>query len=241
MHDSGFLIWHKLSVKYFNFIAVSPGIWFFLVVCSIRKIVVHIEADFSLSNLLTDFDLWSLTRHPSLRICGLYFSFLCALPFLTSFDLWRHKAERVEKIGHWWGLLVFPILSSFKWAGNWSFFEAPPFSWLSCTSLAFRTATILWSVACCLLTFKVLHQGILSKYLLATFDLTLKRWNFTLHFFINRIPVLTQTMMNQLENHEDSINFWSNLPSYHHISTKGKRESRARARVCVCVWFLLKC
>lgn len=147
---------------------------FLLVVCSIRKIVVPVEADFSVSNLLTDFDLWSLTWRPSLRICGLYFSFMCALPFLTSFDLWRHKAERVEKIGNWRGLLVFPILFSFKWAGNRSFFGAPPFSWLSCTSLAFRMAPILWGVACCLLAFKVLHQRILAKCLLATFDLTLK-------------------------------------------------------------------
>ena len=30
---------------------------FFLVVCSIRKTVVHVEADFRVSNLLTDFDL----------------------------------------------------------------------------------------------------------------------------------------------------------------------------------------
>ena len=135
MHDSGFFTWHKLSVEYFNFIAVGPGIWFFffLVVCSIRKTVVHVEADFRVSNLLTDFDLWSLTWHPSLRMCGLHFSFMCALPFLTSFDLWRHQADRVEKIGHWWGLLAFPILSSFKWAGNCSFFGAPPFPWLSCT------------------------------------------------------------------------------------------------------------
>ena len=78
-------------------------------------------------------------------------------------------------------------------------------------------------VACCLLAFEVLHQGILAEYLLATFDLTLKRWNFTLHFFINKVPLLTQTMMNQLENHEDSINFWSNLPSYHQTYTKGRR------------------
>ena len=36
------------------------GLWhmiFLLVVCSIRKIVVPVEADFSVSNLLTDFDL----------------------------------------------------------------------------------------------------------------------------------------------------------------------------------------
>lgn len=103
-----------------------------------------------------------------------------------------------------------------------SFFSDYPAHWL-CTSPAFRTATILWGVPCCLLAFEVLHQGILAEYLLATFDLTLKRWNFTLHFFMNKVPLLTQTMMNQLENHEDSINFWSNLPSYHYTSTKGRR------------------
>lgn len=117
---------------------------FFLVVCGIRKVVVLVEANFSASNLLAHFiDLLLLTWRPLSE----FVDFMHGLPFLTSFNLQKHNTERVEKIGHWWGLLAFSVLSSLLLAGNCSSLEPLLFpdspAHLLWTSLAFRTAIIL--------------------------------------------------------------------------------------------------
>lgn len=77
-----------VSVKYFSYIAI-----------------VLVEANFSASNPLAShfIDLWSLTWHPHSELVD----FLSTLPFLTSFDLWRHNTGRAGKRGHWWTFLSF--------------------------------------------------------------------------------------------------------------------------------------
>lgn len=117
--------------------------FFFLTICSISKEIVLVGANFNASNPLVSSSLyWLVITHlmPPLKICGLYFSFMHSVPFLTSFDLWRHNTEKVGKIGHRRGLLAFSVLSSFPLAlylptcRELLFFGAAPFTWLSCTS-----------------------------------------------------------------------------------------------------------